>query len=97
MKNKIVMACLLPLTLAACFGSNDRPVLTKTEYKLVEIDDKYFECEQVKLPNPETLTNIEIANLINDLVKANRLCGNNMKAIKLYQEAAKQIIEERKN
>lgn len=95
MKSKNMLALVLPLALCACFGSNPRPVVTKTEYKVVEIDDKYFECNKVQLPNPDTLDDERVAKLIADLVAANRICGNNMNAIKVYIEAAKKVIEER--
>lgn len=97
MKSKIVMTCLLPLALTACFGNDERPVVTKTVYKVVEIDDKYYECDKIPMPNPDTLDNEAVARLINDLVAANKICANNMAAIKLYTEAAKKVLEERKD
>ena len=95
--NKIIAACVLPLLLTACFGNGkERPVLTKTVYKVVEIDDRFYECDDnISLPNPDTMTNEDVSKLINDLVKANKICGNNMRSIKAYTEMAKKVIEER--
>ena len=42
-----------------------------------------------------TLTDAEVAQLINDLVKANKICANNMKAISQYLDAAEDVLEKR--
>lgn len=94
MKNKFMVALLAPLLLGGCFGlGGEKPVLTKTVLKVVEIEEKYYECDKVQLPDLDTLDDARIAKLINDLVKANRVCYNNMNAIKLYTEAAKKVLE----
>ena len=97
MKSKMMIVSALSLLLVACGPKTEEPVLTKTVYKVVEIDNKYYECDKIQLPNPETLDDAAVAALINDLVKANRVCYNNMQAIQLAIETSKKILEDRNN
>lgn len=95
---KIALAVVLMASLSGCFGiGEDRPQPIRTEYKVVMPEEKYFECNRVALPNPDTLSNTQIAELINDLVSANRVCANNMEGIHRYLEAAQQVLEERQD
>jgi hypothetical protein len=94
MKSKAIVAIALSLMLSACFGRGETVV--STQYKVVKPEAAYFTCERVQLPNPDTLDDAAVAELINRLVKANRTCANNMNAIKQYLDAAEQVLEERK-
>jgi uncharacterized protein YcfL len=68
----------------------------KTEYKVVMPEDQYFQgCDIVKIPNPKTLTNQQVAQLINDLVKVNKVCHNNTVAIHNYLETAQKELNKR--
>ena len=96
MKIKIAIALASLAALSGCFGRDERPQLIKTEYTVVMPDDAYFTCEKVNLPDPDTLKDTQVAQLINDLVKANRVCHNNSVAIKTYLDKAKTTLEERK-
>lgn len=70
---------------------------TKIEYRVVHPDAAYFTCDRVSLPNPDTLTDVQVSQLINDLVKANKTCANNMNAIKIYLDSAEQVLSDRKD
>lgn len=97
MKNKL-MVVATSFMLSGCFGMGHKPLTpTKIEYKVVKPEEAYFTCEKVELPNPANLTDAQIAKLINDLVKANRTCANNMNAIKQYLNAAQDVLEKRQS
>ena len=96
MLSKKILGALLGLSLlAGC--STDPQVVIKTEYRVVKPEQSYYQCDVVNLPNPETLTDIQIAALINDLVKANKVCKNSLDAIKQYIDSAEKILEEKSN
>lgn len=96
MKTKLMIAlCAASLAVSGCAHNPLSP--TKTELVVARPDAIYFTCEKVSLPDPSGLTDVQIAQLINDLVKANRICANNMSAIKQYLDAAQQVLEKRKN
>jgi hypothetical protein len=66
---------------------------TKTEYRVVMPEDKYFSgCDVVSLPDPATLTNTQVAQLIVDLATVNKVCHNNNKAIHDYLIAAQKEL-----
>ena len=96
MRNKlfIIMAAF---TLTACFGrGEDVNTPTKIEQVVVMPEDKYFDCKEVPLPDPATLTDAQVAMVLNDLVKQNRLCVNNAKATQEFLLEAKKRIESKK-
>ena len=48
-----------------------------------------YNCPQLgKLPNPETLTNQEVADVISKLYRYNKICKINMDQIQKFVEAA---------
>jgi hypothetical protein len=95
MMNKFLIAlCGASITLSGCAHVPFTP--TKTELKVVRPNEAYFTCDVVKLPDPDTLDDAAVAQLINDLVKANKVCSNNMNAIKQYLDAAQDVLEKRK-
>jgi hypothetical protein len=94
MTSKILIAAAAAFMVTAC---GHKPLIpTRTELKVVRPDPAYFTCDKVQLPDPETLTDVQVAQLINDLVKANETCANNMNAIKQYLDAAEDVLEDRK-
>lgn len=97
MKTKLFLAVVGSFLLSGCsvFGSHHPLTPTKIEYKVAIPEAEYFTCERVALPDPKTLTDSQVAQLINDLVKANKTCANNMNAIHQYLDAAQKILEER--
>lgn len=95
MNNKLILVLsAVSLSLSACGGK--KPITpTKTEYRVVMPESKYFNCKEVPLPDPENLSDVQVSMLINDLVLMNRLCANNSSAIKEYLEKAKEELEKR--
>lgn len=96
MRNKLLII-LSALTLGGCLGSGQHVQPIKTEYKVVMPESKYFICDEVPLPDPKTLTNTQIAQLINDLVKAIKICHNNSVATHDYLVNAQKELESRKS
>jgi hypothetical protein len=95
MMNKLLLI-LAAFSMTGCMGLGTHAnTPTKTEYKVVMPESKYFTCDIVKLPDPKNLTDAQIAQLINDLVKANKICHNNMDGIKTYLQAAQDVLEKR--
>lgn len=83
------------LALSACGTTGFIPV--RTEYKLIKPDEKYLECDLTKtLPAADKLTDTQVANLINDLYSDNKICHNNMIALKQFYENADQIFKDQK-
>jgi len=85
---------LLPLILmlSAC-GGGFIPV--RTEYRIVKPDQAMYRCETVVLPDPSTLTDVQVASLLNDLYANNRVCRNNMEAIQKFLETAEKILAQK--
>lgn len=95
---KKLILILSAFSMTGCMGlSGHANTPTTTEYKVVMPESKYFTCDVVQLPDPKTLTDAQIAQLINDLVKANRVCHNNMDAIHTYLQAAQDVLQKRTN
>lgn len=94
MKSKLLIV-LSAFALTGCLGSGQHVQPIKTEYKVVMPEEKYFTCDEVNLPDPATMNDAQVAQLINDLVKANRICHNNSQAIHDYLTKAKNELENR--
>lgn len=93
MRNNIAILLAASLFLSGC---NRQLTPVQTQYKVVEPEAAYYVCNKVPLPDPENLTDVQLAALVNELVKENRVCHNNMAAIKQFLENAKKILEEKK-
>lgn len=93
MINKLLII-LGAFCLTGCMGSGEHINPIQTKYEVVMPENTYFQgCDIVKLPDPKTLTNTEIAQLIADLVKTNRICHNNNQAIHDFLVAAQQQLD----
>jgi hypothetical protein len=87
MKSLIVIAAALALTGCA---SKPAQVITKTEIQVFVPDRSMFYCQNVRrFPNPETLTDIEVAKLLIELHSKNTVCQKNMNAVYKTLEGAK--------
>lgn len=88
-------AMLLPL--AAC-ATTSQTVVVQQEPIVIAPPNTLYSCPQVsKLPDPATLTNRDLANLITTLIKDNKICGANMNSIRTYVDKARmQILENKK-
>jgi hypothetical protein len=77
--------------LAGCNGRAYQPI--KTEYKVVKPDESMYVCNVSQLPDPSTLTDVQVAALINDLYANASICKNNMEAIHKYLDTAEKIFQ----
>lgn len=84
-----VLAIVLAL-LAGCTTVRAPVVVPKTV--LIEIPQDLMKCPGVKVPDPSTLTDKQVASLILALDAANGECRASMEAIKKFQERVKREI-----
>lgn len=90
-----ITALISPLAACATTGTGSvTPVVTRDVNHVIEPPTVLFYCPQLsKLPDPATLTNRDLANLITTLMKDNQTCGYNMVAIQNFIKKAKAVIE----
>ena len=88
MKKLLIVAAALMLA-----GCQTEQVVTKTELQVVVPDRSMFVCPSTKYPNPDTLTDVEVAKLLVILQRNNADCRRNMIAIRTYLEEAKAQTE----
>ena len=91
---KILIAVAATLALAGC-ASKPAQVITKTELQVYVPDRSMFYCQNVRrFPNPETLTDAQVAKLLVELHSKNTECQKNMNAVyKTLEEAKKKASE----
>ena len=89
---RVLIACIIALTVAGCNKTMPPQVLTKTELQVIVPERNMFYCQNVRrFPNPETLTDVEVAKLLVELHSKNTECQKNMNALyKFLSEAKKQ-------
>lgn len=92
---KILFVSLAALTLAGC-ASKPPQFLTKTEVKVVMPERTMFYCQNVRrFPNPDTLTDAQVAKLLVELHSKNTECQKNMNAVYEFLDSAKQEAEKK--
>ena len=85
---KKVVAIVLAAGLAGCSSASQ--LITKDKLIVIEPDKSLYNCPVVpKYPNPDTLTDIEVAKLLVLMERNNSDCRRNMKAIQTFIEQAK--------
>ena len=89
---RVLIACIIALTVAGCNKTLPPQVVTKTELQVIVPERNMFYCQNVRrFPNPETLTDVEVAKLLVELHFKNTECQKNINAIyKFLSEAKKQ-------
>lgn len=88
---KKLLAALMAVTLGGC--ATTPQFITKEKLMVVEPDHSLYNCPAVsRYPNPETLTDVEVAKLMVSMERNNSECRRNMKAIQTYIESAKARI-----
>ena len=93
---RILIAAALALTVAGC-ASKPEQVLTKTEIQVYVPERTMFYCQNVRrFPNPETLTDAQVAKLLVELHSKNTECQKNMNAIYKTLDEARQKANEGK-
>ena len=91
---KKLTAVALTLILAGCATSPQ--YITKEKLTVVEPDKNLYICSLIaKYPNPETLTDVEVAKLLLNYETTNSECRRNMKAIQSFINQAKKKTEEK--
>jgi hypothetical protein len=91
---KILIAVVAMLALTAC-ASKPRQVITKTEIQVYVPDRSMFYCQNVRrFPNPDTLTDAQVAKLLVELHSKNTECQKNVNSLyKTLDEAKKKADE----
>jgi type IV pilus biogenesis protein CpaD/CtpE len=90
---KILVAVVATLALAGC-ASKPPQLLTKTELQVYVPDRSMFYCQNVRrFPNPETLTDAQVAKLLVELHAKNTECQKNMNALYKTLDEAKKKAE----
>lgn len=90
MKRIIVLAALL--TLAGCNSTPLGP--TVTQYKVITPTKAMYDCPLYKeWPNPDKLTDVQVAKTLVKLYKNNVRCKNAIDAIEKYLNRAKETVE----
>lgn len=85
---------IIPLifALSSCASSNQS--LVRTEYKVVKPSEALYECPiQKRWPNPETLTDVEVAKTLVQLYKNNVKCKTSIEAIRKFLDRADRRIQ----
>ena len=89
------LVLLLPLLLTGC--SQTAVQLIAPEYKIVKAPDIMYDCPvETKFPNPDTLTNKQVGNLILKLNKNNNVCKQKLEAVKQFYNDAEKTVSEQK-
>lgn len=82
------------LFLAGC-ATTSQPTLIRTEQVVIIPDNSLFNCPNVRrFPNPENLTDAQVAELLVTLHRNNTNCQRNINAIKQALEEAKKTAEQ---
>lgn len=90
-----VIALAATVALAGCTSSGVATINTRTTTVVVPPDSLY-DCPQVKasdLPNPDTLTNQQVSNILTRLYGYNQRCVASQKAIQNWIAEAKKKLE----
>ena len=91
----IFVTVIAAVTLAGC-ASKPPQTLIKTEQVVIMPDKSLFYCPNVRsFPNPETLTDAEVAKLLVTLHKNNTDCQKNINTIWKTLDAAKKTAEKK--
>ena len=95
MKTYIIIP-LIALALVGCAKKNPPQTLVKTEQVVIIPDRTLFNCPNVRrFPDPESLTDAEVAELVITLHSNNTKCQKNINAIWKTLEENKKTIEQR--
>ena len=81
------------LLLSSCAGTSFIP--TKTVAKFIKPEDTYLHCDLIgTMPDYRTLKDTEVAELLNQLYADNKVCKNNMDALKQFYSIGDQIFKQ---
>jgi hypothetical protein len=93
---RILLAVIASLTLAGCAKDLPPQFITKTEIRVVVPEKSMFYCQNVRrFPNPETLTDVQVAKLLVELHSKNTECQKNMNSVYKFLDEAKKETEKK--
>jgi len=85
---KKFLALSLAILVSGCASTEQ--VITREKLTVVAPDRSMYNCPSIEsYPNPETLTDSDVAKLLVQAEKNNAECRRNMKAIKNFIDQAK--------
>jgi hypothetical protein len=92
---RVLLASLVTLSLAGCATAPPQ-FITKTQLQVVMPERTMFYCKNVrKFPNPDTLTDVEVAKLLVELHSKNTECQKNMNTVYQFLDEAKKATEKK--
>ena len=91
--NKLLF--LIPVAfLAVGCAASPKPELITTKYRVVMPPEDFYNCPSVtKFPNPDTLTDEQVGQLLIKLQTSNVKCKRSVEAIRAYLLKAKKTVE----
>ena len=86
---------IIPAMLLAGCATTPEQVIVRTEQIVIIPNDSLFNCSSVRrFPNPENLTDAQVAELLIALHRNNTNCQRNINAIKMSLQEAKKTAEQ---
>ena len=93
---RILIALIAITGLTGCAKAPPPQLITKTELQVIVPERSMFYCQNVRrFPNPETLTDVQVAKLLVELHFKNTECQKNMNAIYKFLDQAKKQTEKK--
>jgi len=91
MKIRILAGLFIVALLGGC---TQGPGITLDRYHVITAPPSMYNCPQVReFPNPDTLTDVQVAHLIVTLQKYNRICNLSIESLKKFYDEAKTRFE----
>jgi outer membrane PBP1 activator LpoA protein len=92
-----LMIVAVALTMAGCAKAPPQ-LITKTELQVYVPERSMFYCQNVRrFPNPDTLTDVQVAKLLVELHSKNTECQKNMNALYKTLDEAKKKADNKKD
>jgi outer membrane PBP1 activator LpoA protein len=93
---KLLIITIAALCLAGCASAPPPQFITKTELQVYIPEKTMFYCQNVRrFPNPDTLTDVQVAKLLVELHLKNTECQKNMNALYKTLDEAKKKTEKK--
>lgn len=93
----IIGVISMAIVLTACSEQQRQPVLTAPDPVVFVPDDRFFNCPTIRnFPDPTTLTDGQIADLLIRLDTNNRTCKRSLEAIRTQLLEARARLETNK-
>jgi outer membrane PBP1 activator LpoA protein len=93
---RVPITVIAAISLAGCATAPPPQIITKTELQVMVPDKSMFYCQNVRrFPNPETLTDVQVAKLLVELHSKNTECQKNMNSVYKFLDEAKKTTEKK--